>query len=296
MAGVVPRQPGERCVLQVTVVARSLAVLGSPIAHSKSPRLHAAAYRVLGLPWTYTAIEVVEGSLGAFVNTCDSGWRGLSLTMPLKREVLPMLASRSVLVETVDAANTVLFDEDMAMHGFNTDVAGIVDAFADHGITGLESVQILGGGATAASVLAAVAQLGATRAVVSARDPERASGLEPLAARLGIDLSIRRLGIADRSLIIPSAVISTLPGAVEHGVVFPEAVREQSALLDVAYEPWPSTLASAWSEVGGTVVSGLEMLLHQAIGQVRIFVTGEEGGALPDEGRVIAAMRESVGL
>jgi shikimate dehydrogenase len=258
--------------------------------------LHAAAYRALGLPWTYTAIEVVEGSLGAFVNTCDPTWRGLSLTMPLKREVLPMLASRSDLVATVGAANTVLFDDEMAMHGFNTDVAGIVDAFADHGVTGLESAHILGGGATAASVLAAVAQLGATRALVSVRDPERASVLQPLAARLGIGLTIRRLGIADRSLIVPSAVISTLPGGADHGMPFAEAVRERAVLLDVAYEPWPSALAAAWAEVGGTVVSGLEMLLHQAIGQVRIFVTGDEGGALPDEDRVVAAMRESVGL
>ena len=276
--------------------ARTLAVLGSPIAHSKSPLLHAAAYRVLGLPWSYSAVEVVEGSLGAFVNTCDASWRGLSLTMPLKREVLPMLASRSKLVGTVGAANTVLFDDDGALHGFNTDVAGIVAAFADHGVTSLDSVQILGGGATAASVLAAVAQLGATRALVSARDPERAAALEPLAAALGVDLTIRRLGMMDRSLIVPSAVISTLPGDVEHGMVYPEAVREGAALLDVAYEPWPSELARSWAAVGGTVVSGLEMLLHQAVGQVRIFVTGHENGTLPKELDVVSAMRAAVGL
>ncbi len=280
----------------MTLAPRSLAVLGSPITHSKSPLLHAAAYRVLGLPWSYSAVEVVEGSLGAFINTRDASWRGLSLTMPLKRKVLPMLTSQSDLVTTVGAANTVLFDDSMAMHGFNTDVAGIVAALADHGVTALERVQILGGGATAASVLAAVAQLGAAHATVSARNPERASSLEPLAAGLGIELTIRRLGIADRSLIVPSAVISTLPGSAEHGMDFPEAIRQQAMLLDVAYEPWPSALAASWSEVGGTVVSGLEMLLHQAVGQVRIFVTGEEGGSLPDESRVIGAMRESVGL
>jgi len=280
-----------------TGTARTLAVLGSPIAHSKSPRLHAAAYRELGLPWTYTAVEVVEGSLGAFVNTCDASWRGLSLTMPLKREVLPMLASRSALVETVGAANTVLFDDEMGMHGFNTDVAGIVAAFADHGVSALDRVRILGGGATAASVLAAVAQLGADRALVEARDPGRAAALAPLAARLGIDLRIARLGdhtgAGDDS---SGAVISTLPGSAEHGLSFSEEVRRHAVLLDVAYEPWPSELAPAWSAVGGTVVSGLEMLLHQAIGQVRIFVTGGEHGALPDEKRVVQAMRESVGL
>ncbi len=277
-------------------VARTLAVLGSPVAHSKSPRLHAAAYEVLGLPWSYSAIEVIEGSLGAFVNTCDASWRGLSLTMPLKREVLPMLASRTALVDSVGAANTVLFDADGGLNGFNTDVAGIVAAFADHGVSGLESVQILGGGATAASVLAAVAQLGATRALVSARDLKKASFLAPLAETLGVELTIRRLGVMDRSLIVPSAVISTVPGASEHGMVYPEAIRQTAVLLDVAYEPWPSELATAWSAVGGTVVSGLEMLVHQAIGQVRIFVTGTEGGELPHELEVVTAMWASVGL
>ena len=276
--------------------ARTLAVLGSPIGHSKSPALHTAAYRVLGLPWTYSAVEVIEGSLGAFINTCDASWRGLSLTMPLKREVLTMLASRSTVVDTVGAANTVLFDDDGGLHGFNTDVAGIVAALADHGVTALESVQILGGGATAASVLAAVAQLGATRGLVSARDPEKAAFLQPLAATLGLELTIRSLGMMDRSLIVPSAVISTLPGDVEHGMVYPEALREGAVLLDVAYEPWPSELARSWAAVGGTVVSGLEMLLHQAIGQVRIFVTGAEDGVLPNELQVIAAMRAAVGL
>lgn len=310
MASLVPRECGEHGVLLVsrpesaapetpagaTAGPRTLAVLGSPISHSKSPLLHAAAYASLGLAWNYSAIEVIEGSLGAFLKTCDARWRGLSLTMPLKREVLPMLQSRSALVETVGTANTVLFGEDGGLHGFNTDVAGIVAAFADHGVTALESVQILGGGATAGSVLAAVAQLGATRALVSARDPEKAAWLTALAEPLGLDLVIRPLGMQDRSLIIPSAVISTIPGAAPHGVVYPKQLRELAVLLDVAYDPWPSELASSWSAVGGTVVSGLEMLLHQAIGQVRIFVTGEEGTALPHEIGVIAAMRAAVGL
>ena len=278
--------------------SRALAVLGSPIAHSKSPQLHAAAYGVLGLPWSYRAVEVVEGSLGAFLNTCDLSWRGLSLTMPLKREILPMLASRSELVSIVGAANTVLFDENGSLHGFNTDVAGIVAAFADHGVTVLENVQILGAGATAASVLVAVARLGAQRALISARDPERAVWLVSLAAGLGIELTIGSLDDPERgdTLTAPSAVVSTLPGASENRMTYSQAVRESATLLDVAYEPWPSELATAWADVGGTVVSGLEMLLHQAIGQVRIFVTGQEGGALSHEPEVIAAMRASVGL
>jgi shikimate dehydrogenase len=276
-------------------VPRRLAVLGSPIAHSKSPALHAAAYAVLGLDWEYSAIEVADGGLGPFIEGLDASWLGLSLTMPLKREVLPLLGERTALVDIVGAANTVLLDDGMR-RGFNTDVAGIVGAFADAGVASLDEVQVLGAGATAASVLAATAQLGATRALVSARDPEKARSLEPLAATLGIDLTIRPIGMMDRSMIIPSAVISTLPGGTPIDVPYAEAVRAGAVLLDVAYDPWPSELATSWTSVGGTVVSGLAMLLHQAIAQVRIFVTGEEDGELPHEDDVVAAMRSAVGL
>ena len=275
--------------------SRRLAVLGSPIAHSKSPALQRAAYQALGLDWEYTAVDVPSGTLETFVAGLDEDWRGLSLTMPLKREVLALLEGRSETVDLVGAANTVLI-EGGTLRGFNTDVAGVIGALADAGVTALDSVHLLGAGATASAVVAAVAELGATRIVVSARTPENAAPLESLAATLGIDLVVRRWGVLDRSLIIPTAVICTLPGGSAIDLPFPEAVRHESVLLDVAYEPWPSALAQSWLDAGGTVVSGLSMLLHQAIGQVRIFVTGEEGGALDDETGVVRAMRASVGL
>jgi shikimate dehydrogenase len=273
-------------------VTSHLAVLGSPIAHSKSPALHRAAYGVLGLDWHYDAIELPEGGLATFLGGLDASWRGLSLTMPFKREVLQLLTSRSTMVESVGVANTVLL-RDGGVEGFNTDVPGIIRAFEEAGVPRLESVHVLGGGATAASVLVAAAQLGADRALVSVRDPERAAGLTDIARASGIDLVIRPFGMQDRSMSIPTAVISTLPGGSGADIAFPDAVRHEAALLDVAYDPWPSPLASTWS---GTVISGLSMLLHQAIGQVRIFVTGDPDGDLPDEDRVVAAMRSAVDL
>jgi shikimate dehydrogenase len=269
-----------------------LAVLGSPIAHSKSPALHRAAYAALGLDWRYEAIEVREGGFAAFLEGLDASWRGLSLTMPLKREVLPLLDTRSPLVDEVGAANTVLL-RDGARAGFNTDVPGIVAAFREAGVDALESVHVLGAGATAASVLSAVSRLGATRVMVSARDTARAASLEEAAARLGLELTIRPLG-TDRSMSIPSAVVSTLPGGVDAGIAFPEEVRRRSVLFDVAYDPWPSTLARQWQSVGGTVIDGLSMLLHQAVAQVRIFTTGDPDGGIPGEVEVIAAMRAAV--
>jgi shikimate dehydrogenase len=276
-----------------SAVPRRLAVLGSPIVHSKSPALHSAAYDALGLDWEYSAIDVADGGLGAFLEGLDTSWRGLSLTMPLKREVLPLLGERSPLVDVVGAANTVLIEDGMR-RGFNTDVAGIVGALSEAGVTSLDDVEILGAGATAASVLAAASQLGASRALVFARTLDKAQGLLPVAQALGLDLAIRPFGVMDRSSTIPSAVISTLPGRTPIDVAFPEEVRASAILLDVAYDPWPSELATSWTGAGGTVVSGLEMLLHQAVAQVRIFVTGREGGELPRETAVLAAMRSAI--
>src|SRR4051794_12969885 len=105
----------------VSRTSRRAAVLGSPIAHSLSPALHRAAYIELGLDWTYDAIECDEAALPAFVQSLDASWVGLSLTMPLKRAVLPLLAEMSETVRLTGAANTVLFRDGRTV-GDNTDV------------------------------------------------------------------------------------------------------------------------------------------------------------------------------
>jgi shikimate dehydrogenase len=269
-----------------------LAVLGSPIAHSKSPTIHRAAYAALGLDWSYEAIEMTGERLAGFVDGCDASWRGLSLTMPLKRDVIPLLAWRHPLVDRVGGANTVLFAED-GPHGFNTDVPGIVQSFADVGVSSLRYAHVLGAGATAASVLVAAAELGAQRVLVSARQPERAVAIVDLGERLNVEVTVRGWGIMDRSLIAPDAIISTVPGGTSD-YAFAEQIRRQSVLFDVAYEPWPTALAAAWAEVGGTVISGLDLLVNQAVGQVRVFLNGDPTIPLPGEADVVAAMRAAV--
>ncbi|MAT17076.1 MAG: shikimate dehydrogenase [Leifsonia sp.] len=271
-----------------------LAVLGSPISHSKSPKLHAAAYRALGLDWGYEAIELDAAQLGDFVAGLDASWRGLSLTMPHKHVVLSLLDERDPLVDLVGAANTLLLD-DGARRGFNTDVEGIVRAFADHGVTALDTVEILGAGATAQSALAAAAQLGARAARVVVRNLARAESLIPLAERLGVELTRERFG-DPRGSLSPDAVISTLPGGTSIVREFPAELRGSAVLFDVAYDPWPSALAASWQQASGRVVSGLEMLVHQAVAQVRIFVSGSADVALSREDEVRDAMRSVVGL
>jgi shikimate dehydrogenase len=275
----------------VLTAERRLAVLGSPIEHSRSPGLHSAAYAVLGLPWRYTRVEVASGELPGFLLGLDDSWLGLSLTMPLKREVLPLLTERTDTVEISGAANTVLLGAD-GPRGFNTDIAGIVGALGDHGVSDVDTAHIIGTGSTASSAFLAAARLGASRVMISGRSLDGIAALERLGDRLGVHTEWRLYG--SHVPVRSDLVINTLPGDVD-----PDDVADADlgdVLMEVPYDPWPTPRAARWAERDGLVVSGLEMLLHQAIAQVRIFTTGVEGGELADEDDVIDAMRESVGL
>lgn len=265
-----------------------LAVWGDPIAHSKSPDLHAAAYRVLGLDWEYGRRQVSAEEFGAALGGLDDTWRGLSLTMPLKEEAFRAAATRDRHAELTGAVNTLLLSD--ATAGFNTDVGGIVGALAEAGITAVESARILGSGATAASALVAAAEIGATRMEVRARRPERAAGLVALGVRLGVVVDVQPLdGRADSVELTLATLPSGTALPIETGATLAET---GGSLFDAAYAPWPSALASAWG--AGPVVSGLGMLLHQAVRQIRIFRHGDAAVPLPDEETVVAAMRAAL--
>lgn len=271
------------------MTAQHLAVWGDPIAHSKSPLLHAAAYRVLGLDWQYGRRQVDAGGFAGAFADLDSTWRGLSVTMPLKEQAFAVAASHDRHAELTGAVNTLLLADGAV--GFNTDVGGIIDAFAEYGIRSLNSARILGAGATASSALVAAAELGAQHVDVRARRPERAEGLLALGERLGVTVTIS-VFTADPTPV--GATVATLPSGtiLDEGVSAP-LVETGGALLDAAYAPWPSALAAQWST--RAVISGLEMLLHQAVRQVRVFVGGDPLVELEDEVAVISAMRASLG-
>ncbi|AYG04947.1 shikimate dehydrogenase [Gryllotalpicola protaetiae] len=284
--------------MSAPVADTRLAVLGKPIGHSKSPTLHAAAYEVLGLQWIYERHEVDESTLASFVKSRDSSWRGLSLTMPLKQTIQPHLDQVDRIGELTGAVNTVLFEwggDTVHRSGFNTDVPGIVRALGAASVGSVRRVHVLGGGATAASAIVAASELGAESALVSVRAPERAAGLVPLAASVGLTIDLAPFD-APRDDEATELLVSTLPGGVEAPLDFSAAFRARVPLLDVAYEPWPTTLGQAWADAGGVVLGGLAMLVHQALLQVRIFVAGDPFAPLPDEESVLAAMLAAVGL
>jgi shikimate dehydrogenase len=271
-------------------------VLGSPIEHSLSPVLQETAYGILGLPFEYDRAEVPSGSLTTFVDTLDEAWLGLSLTMPLKREVIPLLTDVSPLAERLGVANTVVLswsDGRPSLSGHNTDVDGIVRAIESvHDVRGKHAT-VLGGGATAASALVAAAELGAPSASVHLRDASKSGPLEALASDIGLPLEVAPLSAFGNSGS-RAFVISTLPGGVDVEAPSPESPK--SVLLDVAYSPWPSPLATAWQEAGAGAVSGLDMLVEQAISQIRLFTGRAQTAELPDEGAIRRAMRVAVGL
>jgi shikimate dehydrogenase len=210
------------------------------------------------------------------VATRGPEWAGLSLTMPLKRTVLPLLDHVDHLAAATGGANTVVFRPE-GRYGYNTDVQGIVDALTEAGVPAPGSVTILGAGATACSALAAVGELGAAGADIVARDPSRAADLLATAGRLGLKARLRPwASLGKDDAVLPDLLISTVPaGAADE---YSERVRlahhAPPAVLDVVYHPWPTPLARAAAAAGSVVASGYAMLLHQAAAQVEL-VTGK---------------------
>jgi shikimate dehydrogenase len=248
------------------------AVLGSPIAHSLSPVLHRAAYAELGLDWSYRAIEVTEAGLADFLAGLDDSWRGLSLTMPLKRAVLPLLDEADDLVRRSGVANTVLLGEG-GRRGRNTDVPGAAAALRERLDGRPERVVVLGGGATAASVLFAVAGLGCRRATLLVRDPARAADTLAAVGRLE-GAPVVEVATLGTDAGTADLLVSTIPAAAQAGLDLDALVERSPAVFEVAYDPWPTPLATAAERHGRRLVGGLDLLVHQAALQVEL-MTGQ---------------------
>ncbi|MGU3433264.1 shikimate dehydrogenase [Actinomycetes bacterium M1A6_2h] len=253
--------------------ARRAAVLGSPIAHSKSPVLHAAAYDALGLTgWTYERIECTGDELPELVAALGPEWVGLSVTMPNKMAALRFATERTPRAEVVGSANTLV----RTASGWRadcTDVDGVTGALADAGISRLdgESVVVVGAGGTARPSLVALASMGARSVRVVARDADRAQGAIACGRAVGLDATWTGFDAQSIAGAVSgcAAVISTVPA--EAAAPLADALARTPVFFDAIYDPWPTPVAAAVSSAGGVVVGGLSMLLNQAYGQVEQF-------------------------
>ncbi|MBA0044728.1 shikimate dehydrogenase [Mycobacteroides sp. LB1] len=255
--------------------ARRAAVLGSPIGHSRSPDLHLAAYRALGLTgWTYERIECTAERLPDVVGGSGPEWVGYSVTMPGKFAALNVALSATERARSIGAANTLVRTEG-GWHADNTDVDGVSGALGTAGIdpSGQPAV-IVGAGGTARPAIVALAEMGARSLTVVARDAGRARGARELAERMGLSVSV--IGFDDGALssVCESSgvLVSTVPA--EAAAPFAPSLAAAPAILDVIYHPWPTELAALAQRRGAVVVGGLEMLLNQAFTQVELF-TGQ---------------------
>ncbi|GAA2264315.1 hypothetical protein GCM10010415_30300 [Streptomyces atrovirens] len=242
-------------------------MLGAPIAHSLSPVLHRAAYRELALAgWSYDRFEVDGTRLPGFLAGLGPEWAGLSLTMPLKRAVIPLLDEISETAASVEAVNTVVLTDDGRRLGDNTDIPGMVAALRERGVERVDSAAVLGAGATAASALAALSRLCAGPVVAYARGAHRAAEMRQWGERLGVDVRTAPWADAAEALRAPLVVATTPAGATD--ALAPAVPEHPATLFDVVYAPWPTGLAARWSVRGGAVVGGLDLLVHQAALQV----------------------------
>lgn len=293
-------------------VGSRAAVLGHPIGHSLSPVLHRAAYDSLGLDdWGYEAVDVTEDTLESFLAGLDDSWKGLSLTMPLKQTVMGMLDHVDPLAVVTGAVNTVVFQgagASRTLVGANTDVYGLVAALREGGapagsrggddghghpvagagaaasssaaastggtqVPGQRRAVVLGAGATAASTLAALAELGIPTADVYVRSLGRTGDLQRAAHRMGLVPRFHPIPEAAAAAVRADVVVSTLPAYGADNVAEEILALDQpvhGVLLDVAYDPRVTALSAAWRDAGGTAVPGQRMLLHQAAEQVRL--------------------------
>jgi len=230
--------------------------------------MHRSAYAHLGLDWTYEAVELVPDTLGPFVAGLDASWRGLSLTMPLKRTVVPLVDSLDRWSRASGVVNTLVLDDGRRL-GSNTDVPGAVAAITERVQDPVRTAVVLGGGATATSVLLALGELGCEEARVLVRDPARA---EETVATVSAHVGAPQVSVGliqEAADLRADLVVSTVPAAAQT----PELVRAcdaAGAVFEVVYDPWPTPLLAAALDSGRPSVDGLDLLGHQAVLQVEL--------------------------
>ena len=272
------------------------AVIGSPIEHSLSPVIHRAAWSQLGIDgWEYHRLEQHADSLPGFIGGLGADCVGLSVTMPCKQAVMPLLDVIDPLASAVGAVNTVVPSSGV-LAGFNTDVTGIASAVrracSMAGRSAPSSALVLGARATASSALAALGELGITSSTVAARRFGGLGSVVAAASRLGVTIEQVLWSDAeavDRAASSADLVISTLPTSAADPLAERLHVREGQILLDVVYSPRDTALRRAFESAGGVVAEGTDMLVFQAGAQVQLMT-----GRSPDTGVMREALEEEL--
>ena len=258
----VPKKQESGCIRLIKA-----AVLGSPISHSLSPLLHTIAYDELGLESEYVRIEIKSGELKEFLENCGPTWTGFSLTMPLKEEVLSFSTNVSQLAARIRSANTLVQSPLHTWNASTTDVSGFTHALSAHGRDASGEVLIIGGGATARAAVAACDGV-ASRITVMIRSSSRVKEISDSREFTSIEF----IEWGDSDLFERAdLIISTVPEGASDSLVKNFPSKPNGIFFDVLYHPWPTKALKTWSALGGQIVDGLDLLIHQAVDQVAAF-------------------------
>ncbi len=242
-------------------------MLGSPIAHSRSPQLHLAAYHALGLRgWTYERIECTADQLPTLVGGFGPEWVGVSVTMPGKFAALRFADECTQRAELVGSANT-LVRSSRGWRADNTDIEGVTGALGSASGAAI----VVGSGGTAPAVIVGLAELGVQRITIVARDPAKAAPLVELAIRSGVEARWCSIDDPELARVVAAADVEVSTVPADAAAPYAPVLAGTPLLLDAIYDPWPTPLAAAVEAAGGRVISGLQMLLHQAFAQVEQF-------------------------
>ena len=259
------------------------AVLGSPISHSLSPRLHNAAYKFLDIPGNYSSFDVPAGTLKEFLLDKSESWTGFSLTMPLKEEALECVDYIDPLVQRIKSGNTIA-NHDGTWKLFSTDVLGFKNAWNFHSKINPNSVVIIGSGATARAAAAAFDSPN-TRIHVLHRSSEREESMRNCISHSSMTFMPWAF---NESILHSELIINTTPKFALDTLAAEITSNPSGIFFDALYDPWPTSFAHSWGQRGGRVIGGIELLIAQGIEQVRLFTdkeipTAELSKSLRDE-------------
>lgn len=264
-------------------------VVGSPIDHSLSPILHLSVYKHLGLDFEYEKREVKAGELADFLAGAD--YRGVSVTMPLKNEAFSLATTRDGFSELTEVANTLVRQGDH-WHAANTDVAGLIGALGE--VPKPKSISIIGSGATTYSALVAISRLFPNSQVsLLARNQDELAKLVSFGESLGLAVTAdtpnpARLAKSDLVLnLVPQGSYEQIWQEIADLVEKPKGW-----LLDVSYNPWPSRAALSWGME--RTISGIEMLIWQAIEQIELFMESSGQDSKLDRSQMYSLMKQAV--
>jgi shikimate dehydrogenase len=283
-------------IASISAVLR-FAVLGHPIAHSRSPKMHAANFAALGIPASYEAFDVTEAQLAAKLDALQAeGYTGVNLTIPLKARALELVDAPTPLARLLGGVNTVSFLPGGRRSGDNTDGHGFLASLRDAGMPGLAGLRVLvlGCGGTGRALALTCAQAGVGALLLANRTENRAAAVAEALHAAFPGLAVQVLP-ADAALWAKSApACDLIVHTTSQGLTLTDAplltraaFRPGQMLFDAVYTADLTPILREAVLGGAKGINGLGMLVHQGAQSFRIW-TGREPN--------LDAMRQACGI